>query len=451
MITSHIYNLLLTREIGDARRYINLIESFSSDEIHLLKIFLLYLKGDYDTSLMKLSKLKIEERNHIEKFAQSVLEFMIYTKKTNWQKSKSIEDILHQAERFYQINEEETGFIWLSFLYDTLGDLYIKEDTSKAMKEYQTSLDLRKNIESRLFTAVSLSKIAKIYQLNGEYISANANFCTALEYAEPLAAEKFCFELQLNIGITNFFMGKIGESLNYISKSLSSVKVDKNPLHFAKAYFFSTLCLIEQQQHTQAQQFIGLLDELAMNHNQPVIIQYNKLAIALRDKVGTGFTQKANAMQLLNEICTEGFIDDINISRLAMINLADLLLEEYSIFRDEHSYTQLFEILNHLYDIAHTQKSNSMMIQVLIFQSQYALINGNLDMMNKFLDEAETLSQLHNINKHIIQIQNIRQKMETEIQKWDKIINIEKNAEEVQKKLLDYLSDIGHIVRNPKE
>ncbi len=453
MIPVHAYYLIAQNQLDEALRYLKLLENLSLVEIDIMRLFI--VKDTID----EIDKIKnITVCDDRLKLAQNTIILYFYMQKKKYFEFDNLNnetikliDLLEQKENM----EDDwliTKDIWKAYYYDVIGTHQkISGNINNSINMFKIAFDIREKIPNKIYFALSLNLIADVYQLIGEYNSANISLNNALNFAKENNGERLIPMIKLNLGISSYYIGNSHQGLSYLTKALSRIDQECNPSLYSLGFFYSILCLLDLKQFTQAEHLLKLLNNHQLSNNSKEIIYHYKLADALFSKSKAGFIHRAKAMKILNELQVKSMVDiiDINLSRLTMINLADILLEEYSIFSNINAYRELYEIIQRLYKLAKKQ-NYSIMIQVLIFQSQFALVEGKIDMMDDFLEKAEKLARLHNVEKYIRKINEIKEKAETEINKWHKIINYEKNSVELKNKLLNYLTDIGPIVGSGK-
>ena len=76
---------------------------------------------------------------------------------------------------------------------------------------------------------------------------------------------------------------------------------------------------------------------------------------------------KAKALSTLEEIASD-IVVDVHLHKYAIINLCELLLDEFRLYHQQDVLLEIEKYLEILYNITEKQKIPPLLIEVLIFQ-----------------------------------------------------------------------------------
>ncbi|MCY3412180.1 MAG: tetratricopeptide repeat protein [Candidatus Heimdallarchaeota archaeon] len=326
--------------------------------------------------------------------------------------------------------------IWAGYFCNIVAMFYQnKGSNSKAIEYYNRSIEYRKKLRNKLYYAMTCNNLGVLYLTSGEYLTAKSFLVNALDLAIEHNTDYLVAYIQTNLGMIYYLTGDPKESLNFSIESLESyLTVSKNPVFISMNYVYIILSLLELQRKELVDEYFIKLKELNDENDYPIIGLHVKLVEAFIAKADKRLNSQAKAQQLLKEIIDDKIIDLI-ITRFAMINLADLLLKEYSITGNQESYEELRELIGILYTFAKEQQSYDLLIQVLIFQARFAIIEGNYDEVDALLKDARSLALQQDNAVALNTIDSLKQYEHKVVQ------DINERAE-----ILDYLSDLGHIL-----
>ncbi|MCY3412287.1 MAG: tetratricopeptide repeat protein [Candidatus Heimdallarchaeota archaeon] len=344
---------------------------------------------------------------------------------------------------------KQTMFIWIGMYYNIVGNARLKKGRLKtALDYYSKAIDYRKRVENKIYVASTLNNIAIIYLLMGEYVTAKSYFANGLDLAQEYNAGILGAVITQNIGIVSYFTGETENALSFLHQSLEYLLEETEySSYLSMNYLYLILTFIDFKRNEEANIYFERLRDLANEHPYRDVLLHEKLANAMILKSKERFIHQAQSLSILKEIVNEEIID-ITLTRLAMVNLCDILLTEYKLFGNEEAYTELYQIVGTLYQLSQKSESVSLMIDVLIFRSRFALIQGDFDEVDKLLIEAENLAVINGIPKLRSKVKEVKETFSNEISRVE--MHLDSDDAEVHRKrksdLLNYLSDLGRVV-----
>ncbi|MCY3412289.1 MAG: tetratricopeptide repeat protein [Candidatus Heimdallarchaeota archaeon] len=452
MIPSHAYNLLIQSKFEEGERYLKLLDSILEDEDHIIRSEFLLNAGRINEAEFEMKKIKQVSDPRLElAYLVINIHLMFELKKYNqlellkeagFQAVDTLFAILSEEER----NEAwvESTKVWIGFFYDYLSQYYsIIGNFSAAFSFGDLGLIIREKLDNKLHKAMSLNHLASIQMMRGDYSVAEQYYGLSLEIVKKYDVKPIRARILINVGITKYFVGKIDDAFYYLTEGYNC-SIDRSDAIIARVLFYINLCLISMNQN----------DEVQANHEKmktfdlsiPRIQLYYAMSQAMYHKNLKGFSNRSIAISELKDIVNNEIID-INISRLAMVNLSDLLLEEYSIYRSLEALNELKFLINTMYSIARKQNSSFLLLEVIIFQSQLALASGEIELMERLLDEAENMAIYNGFDRLFYKIERIREIVSSESSTWELLLNDNNISNNIKiTEVLHYLKDIEPII-----
>jgi tetratricopeptide (TPR) repeat protein len=375
-------------------------------------------KGQYDLAHYFLSltdRLFQEKKDQVQAARINQLIGMLHINRGHFdlafeyfQKSISIQEKLG--------TQEGTGWslLQVAFAQFKKGDLF------DALKSYQDCLAKFSETDDQIMYAWTLKSIGEIYHRKGEYK-------TALEY------------YQRNIGILKEINNKYGLADGF--NKIGEVYYNKNELNSALNYFQQSLSIyikigdifestdtifnlikikLEMKSINQAKYFLNMLkDRSERTQNQHIQLKC-RVAEALYLKYQKRITDKIEAQKIFSQIITEEVIDH-ELTILATLNLCELLISELHAYQEDVVLQELKYHLAELYEIAQEQKSFILLVEVLLLQAKFALIEGNADLASKLTDQAEITVVDYDLKHLLTKVTKQQDNLRDSIELWDEL------------------------------
>ncbi|MCY3410680.1 MAG: tetratricopeptide repeat protein [Candidatus Heimdallarchaeota archaeon] len=262
---------------------------------------------------------------------------------------------------------------------NNLGVLYAdKGEINLALEYYEKSMQIKEEIGNIQGVATSLSNIGVIYQMKGEYEKA-------IEYVER------GFQLDQEIGV------KIYIAEDYFI--LASIYLNMNQINAAK-YYLEKLEIVDAQEKSPR------------IHSQYLLLKAMVLKRSKRRK------NKSKAQEILEEIIEEREVDH-EIKEDAMLNLAELLIDELSIYGEEEILVEVKSLVDKLLERAKSKNSFSMLAECYLLQSKLELIELNILHAQRLLVQAQFLCEEKGLNRLAMKISDDHDVLLNEIATWN--------------------------------
>jgi hypothetical protein len=237
-------------------------------------------------------------------------------------------------------------------------------------------------------------------------------------------------------------MGKIyqirGEyylSLDYYTRSISLGK------NFPGYRYNVILCIFpliqlfaEKNQEEMSYQYLGELEEIINKFPSKLNSKYHQAAKAIILKASSRPKNWMQALIILEEVVEEiweGEIIDSELIIIALINLCELLMNEFSISGEKEVMDELEKHTNKLEEIANKQKSLSYILRLEVKNIQlltiwlktiYSLANVNLKKAKTLIEEARDLADEEGLVQLAEKINQQQSKLYNQLLQWNEFI-----------------------------
>lgn len=231
-------------------------------------------------------------------------------------------------------------------LYRRVGDLTL------ALKYSQQNLDIHRELGDREEIADVLSCLAFVYQMQGELKAA----------------------------------------VTHLEQSLAIVEELGNNLYVAEILFALICVTLDQCAHDQAQEYLQRLQQIHDQEDNKILSQQYRMARGLVLKTSTRARDRVTAQELLEEVVNNEVVNH-SLTVQAMLHLCELLLDEFKAYGDQAVFQDAQSLTNKINTIVEQQHSFALIVDALLLQAKFALIEGNLSQASQFLDQARLTAE----------------------------------------------------------
>ncbi|MHA2298611.1 MAG: tetratricopeptide repeat protein [Candidatus Hodarchaeales archaeon] len=298
------------------------------------------------------------------------------------------------------IFEETDNKFGLAYSYGSLGRLYVsKGELSQAMQHLEKSRILYKEIGNKFWIGLNLGRIGDLYFIKGEldlslesYLNSIANYkeVERSEYGKGLTFSK--------IGRVYHARGEFDEADKYYQKSLA-IYEENEDLRYKHFPLYNLIKLsIERKDPERAKLYVQRLRQVNDQDSSKYIDQFYRVGKATVLKTSNRVIHKAEAQKLFQQVVKER-VTDIEISVDAILNLCELLLDEYRAYKDEEVFQEVKELSNKLLRIANDQNSYSLLGEAYLLQSKLALLNLEVKKAQKLLIQGKIIAEEKGLQK----------------------------------------------------
>lgn len=329
---------------------------------------------------------------------------------------------LEFAEKALAAFEESGVKVLLSWPLNNLGWIaQLKGELDVALGYHEKALGLAEEVGSTQYIAESLWSIARVQQAKGDNNLALSNYQRCL---------KACEELGWNYFWSTYFAVSIYCQLTILS-------LDNQAIDEAKTYF----------------QQLKQLKESTKRHSSWTRLNY-LLSEAMLLKRSTRIRDKAKAQAIFHQM-----IDDEETFSWfkvpAMLNLCELLLFELRASSDEIAeedpvLQEVKTLISDISSLAKDMPSYSLLVEILILQSKFTLIEGDLSAAAHYLDQARITAEEKELQVHAQKVAEEQHLLENQFDTWQELIqsNASFQTRLEQARFADYLQEamkVAHI------
>lgn len=338
---------------------------------------------------------------------------------------KGLEYIERGLEKFHESEDIDKNFI-VTFILANLNSRIGRMD--EAMELYEKTIELA-SVFPRLATiGYSQVGISTVYFFRGELEKA-------LEHAKEALRILGNIENKYGLGWAHFSLMKIYHEKNDYENALFHAQICLdlrmamgNKQDIAQTLRFLITFLLEKESFDETDSYLNQLKELSTKTDNRIVRQNYQLSNALVLKSKGRPKYWTQAIDILEEIVCEP-IATYNTTLVALINLCEILLNEYSISGDEDVLNDLQTHTSRLLDIAQKQNSYTLRVEAyhiriisLWLQAQHSKLDINIQNARRLLQEARELANSHGLIKLASKITTQYDKMLEKFENWDEFI-----------------------------
>ncbi|NHJ33082.1 MAG: hypothetical protein FK732_09470, partial [Asgard group archaeon] len=295
------------------------------------------------------------------------------------------------------INDEygvSYGLFYLSSTYSRRGEL------DQALKCLNESNELAQKRKDERLYSWNARQYGQIYRKKGELQKAIDHITDYQDYCEKIGLNDGIVDSYYDFANVYFEKGDLDEALDNALKVYEAHKEPIREQRFAEIIFFLVRLLIERNELDKAQLYVNELEELNKAVSDVIINQRHQTASALFLKTGLRAANRAKAESLLKAVVEEEIVR-VDITIVALINLCELLLEEFRLTSDLSVLEELETYAVKLVDNALMQDSILLKLEAqhirilsLWLQAQHSISEININEIQSLLKNTQELAEL---------------------------------------------------------
>jgi tetratricopeptide (TPR) repeat protein len=315
-----------------------------------------------------------------------------------------------------------------AYTHNILGIIYFqKGNYSKALNHYLKSLDINKSLGDRQYIAKNLNNIGEIYRFKGELNNSLQYYESSFEQFRILGNLQDLAHSYHNKGL--IFQGKGNYQLakENLEKALIMINESvSNDIDRSETTYHLLLVLLDLNLLDEAQSHLEVLVQLVKaNAENRTITQRAAVAEALILKKRKSPIDLARSKEILTEIVEEETsYHELTIT--ALIHLCDILSHEISKNEDYETLSRIDRYISRLQNIAVEYHSHLLLVEIYILQSRFAIISGKLQRSLSFLEKANSIAKLNNLDSLVHKLEEEIFNFEEEKERW--VALIQRNA-----------------------
>lgn len=299
--------------------------------------------------------------------------------------------------------------------FDKEGDLL------EALKYCQQSKDIFQEIGFKLGISQSYILFGEIYRSKGKLDRALDHLKKSLTMREELKKKR-------KIAQTHYFMGKVYADMDQLKQATVSyqkclsILIEFNEYH-RTSYTLLHLILIflEMNIDQNVSRYFQQLEDLSQKSGNRIINLHYKLGKAIILKSSRRAKYKIESQLILEKIVEEEIVD-LALTAYAILNLCELLLDEYKTYGEQEVWQEIEELSNRIHSFAMAQNSYPLIVNALLLKAKLVLITGKISNSNKIMEEAYTIANERGLSKIRQKVKIEQQTLETELEWYENAV-----------------------------
>lgn len=323
---------------------------------------------------------------------------------------------------------------------------HLKGELDESLKSFELSFKESKENEDLFTESILLNNIGNIYSDKGLFDKAIDNYNRSYELS-ALINYRWINSIALgNLGYNYHLKADYPKAIEYYKKSLEISEEVGQIIHLADIYFNLITLNLEIKNEDQETFYFTKLQALTQKEENKLVYYYFEISHALVLKHKKGMNNLVEAQEILKRLISED-IPQAALKQIAIINLADLMVEELVIDQSEEMFTELSDLIDKLYTLGKEQMIFHMIIESLILKSKIALIKGNLKQAERLLVQASILAEEKNLTYLVNKTNAEYKEFRGQITHWSDFI--ENNAPLIEKiklaEIQNYIDNLEKI------
>ncbi len=381
-------------------------------------------------------------------------------------KNKESMDFLEESSEILsnlkQISEKDREQR-MALIYSYKGiRFYNLGETIKSIEIFNDAIDLLKKWDSKANLAVAYAFIGNSHKLIGEYNKTLNSISKSLKICENNESPVYNLPKMMNFfgkGTVYFFKGEHQLALEYTKKGISlarkykdsafllmglinvgsiyqqlgeweqAIKCLKEALHIAEnlgmrhilifGNFFGVY--INMGDITKAKQVFQKIKQLRENEKDNKFINLiYRFCKAVLMKMSKRTRDLGVAQVIFKEIAQEKVIH-IEITQWAILNLCEMLLDEFKETKNIEVIDEFSTFLNRLQNAAEKHHAYPMLAETYLLEAKLSIINFNLKKARQSLTKAQQIAEKYELKLLAIKISNEHDKLLQNLEVWEQM------------------------------
>jgi len=369
-----------------------------------------------DEAEQKLNKLtNISEKQH------DLFEAMLYTSRNCGYMQEAKIDLLHKTamKALNLIERLEDKFV-LTQIYYQLGGFYTfyKIDIQLAIKYSQKCQVFAEELGNARLIALNLVTLGSIHVMTGDLNKA-------LMYHEEALKKTDIIMIKMSI-FNNFSMiysqkGELEKALESLNKALELANQVKASYIIINTLGSMIEVLVLKGEFDLAKFHLISLREIAEKEQNVLAKLYAKFSEGIILKSKKRIQDRAKAQVIFEEIIQQDVISG-ELTMKALLNLCDLLVEEFQLTSELEVLDDLNPLLEKLISIAENLNSFWILAETYLLQAKFDLLKGDLIHARKKLTEAQNIAEKYNLRLLVSKISYEHDKILKNLKIWESFI-----------------------------
>lgn len=337
----------------------------------------------------------------------------------------------------------------VAYSLEALGGIYYaKGDLDRALEYWQQARSIVEELGNKWAIADSLNGIGLLHWHKGE-IERALEYCQqALAIWQELDNKYEIANTLGNLGLVHWQKGDLAQALAHMEESLRYWEELGHNRLIAFNLFWLIQISLDNDSLEQVQQYLERLQQINEKEEEKALSQPYRLAQALVLKASPRIRDKGQAQGLFQEVADEEIIY-FYWTQIAMANLCELLLDELKAYGELNVLQEASSLVDRLYSLAQDRHSFSLVVTSLILKAKLAMIEGDLTLAAKYLEQARATAEEKNIGRLAEKVAAEKRQLEAQFETWEQLI--QRNAPFRERmehaRVADYLKDVEKLVK----
>ncbi len=369
-----------------------------------------------DEAEQKLNKItNISEKQH------DLFEAMLYTSRNCGYMQEGKIDLLHKTtmKALNLIERLEDKFV-LTQIYYQLGGFYTfyKIDIQLAIKYSQKCQVLAEELGNARLIALNLVTLGSIHVMTGDLNKALMYYEEALKKTDIIMIKMSIFN---NFSMIYSQKGELEKALESLNKALELANKVKASYIIINTLGSMIEVLVLKGEFDLAKLHLISLREIAEKEQNILAKLYAKFSEGIILKSKKRIQDRAKAQVIFEEIIQQDVISG-ELTMKALLNLCDLLVEEFQLTSELEVLDDLNPLLEKLISIAENLNSFWILAETYLLQAKFDLLKGDLIHARKKLTEAQDIAEKYNLRLLVSKISYEHDKILKNLKIWESFI-----------------------------
>ncbi len=383
--------------------------------------------GNFDKGYQYIDEAeqKLKKINDLSEERRILLQSMIHIGKNCGYMQQGKSDMLYEnaMKMLGLIKGIDDKFV-LAEIYYQLGSLYtfVKIDINLAIKYSYKCQPLAEKLGNVTLIALNLVTIGCIYIMTGDLEKALFYHEEALKKTDIVMIKMSIFN---NLSMIYSQKGELEKALKSLNKAFELANKVKAPYIITSTLASMIEVSVLMGNEERARDHLIKLKERAEKEKNPFAKLHAQFCEGFILKKKNRIQDRAKAQSIFEEIVKQDIISG-ELTMKALINLCDLLVEEFRFTAELEVLEELGLLLEKLINIAKNQNSFWILAETYLLQAKFALLKGDLNNARKKLTEAQDLAEKNNLKLLGEKISYEHDKILQNLKVWESLI--EKDA-----------------------
>ena len=319
-------------------------------------------------------------------------------------------------------NRELMGIIKLN-----KGLVYIEKIHLESAKAHLLEAkELLSDSSNKVLVANVYNNLGIIYDLTGELQKSMEFYKSAENIYEnvPKSVDSthFLARTKHNIGILLRRQNQLERSKKYLMEAVDLFEVSHSPIEMVSSNYELLIIYLNQDDIDGANYYLSKIEELKNSSDEIRIELLYRISKAEILGNSSRLINRVEAQKILNTLIESEIVSpDLKIH--TMLNLCELLLNEFKVTESRDVLVDIAKLLGKLTELASELDSILLNLEISILESRLLLIKGDIDGSSKILEESLVIAQEHNMEHIILKIKSEELKLQKDIQKWEDLLH----------------------------